>query len=265
MPAIMEHSFYPDFGFKAGASGTHTSRTIMLEELSALLASAGEATRRDEFARLIIDENVLGKSTASTRRLTAQRLSELYALDTSVVLFRALVRLWPVDRNSHALLALLCSLARDPLLRATAPSVLSLREGQSFDRDAMAAALRAHAGARLNDSILDKVVRNAAASWTQSGHLQGRVLKRRQRVTATPAAVTMALLLGYLQGLRGPSVLRTLWCDVLDSAPEELSNLAARASLAGLLRFRHAGDVVEISFPDLLTKQEIEKASHGQD
>lgn len=256
---------YPEeLGFKSGVSGTHTSRTIMVEELSALLASASAATHREDFVHQIVDENVLGKSTSSTRRITAQRLTELYALDTSVVLFRALSRLWPVDRESHAVLALLCSLARDPLLRATAPSVLTLRDGQGFDRDAMAAALRAHAGARLNESILDKVVRNAASSWTQSGHLSGRVLKRRQRVTPTATTVTMALLLGYLQGLRGPSILRTTWCEVLDSTPEALSGLATRASLTGLLRFRQAGEVIEITFPDLLTNQEREKASHGQ-
>lgn len=255
--------FPEDLGFKSGVSGTHTSRTIMLEDLSILLASAADTTRREDFTRLIVDENVLGKSTASTRRITAQRLSELYALDTSVVIFRALLRLWPIDHNAHAALALLCSLARDPLLRATASSVLSLRDGQGFDRDAMTAALRAHAGTRLNEAILDKVVRNSASSWTQSGHLVGRVLKRRQRIAPSMPSVTMALLLGYLQGLRGPSVLRTIWCETLDSTPEALSALATRASLAGYLRFRHAGEVVEISFPDLLTKQETEKTSHG--
>jgi len=255
---------YPEeLGFKSGVSGTHTSRTIMLEELSALIASAGAATHREDFVHLIVDENVLGKSTSSTRRITAQRLSELYALDTSVVLFRALSRLWSVDRDSQAILALLCSLARDPLLRATTPSVLALREGQGFDRDAMAAALRSHAGARLNEAILDKVVRNAASSWTQSGHLIGRMLKRRQRIKPTPVTVTMALLLGYLQGLRGRSILRTAWCEVLDSTPEVLSALATRASMAGFMRFRQAGEVIEITFPDLLTKQETEQASHG--
>jgi hypothetical protein len=235
----------------------------MLAELTQLLAAVDPGSAREDFLRAIVEDNVLGKSTSSTRRITAQRLSELYALDTSVVLFRALARLWPIDRDSHAVLALLCSLARDPLLRATTPSVLSLRDGQSFDRDAMASALRLHAGARLNEAILDKVVRNSASSWTQSGHLAGRMLKRRQRVTPTAVTVSMALLLGYLQGLRGPAILRTTWCEVLDSTPEALSGLATRASMAGLLRYRQAGEVIEITFPDLLTKQEHEKASHG--
>lgn len=261
----MEATRFPDeLGFKSGVSGTHTSRTIMADELSTLLAAAREATKRAEFTHLIVEENVLGKSTSSTRRITAQRLSELYALDTSVVIFRALMRWWAVDRESQPLLALLCGLARDPLLRATAPSVIALRDGQAFDRDAMAASLKAHAGARFNESILDKVVRNAASSWTQSGHLVGRTLKRRQHVKPTSAAVTMALLLGYLQGLRGPSILRTTWCEILDSSPEAISALATRASMSGYMRFRQAGDVIEISFPDLLTKQETEKASHGQ-
>lgn len=261
----MTASSYPEeLGFKSGESGTHTSRTIMLEELSALLASSGEAARRAEFTRLIVDENVLGKSTASTRRITAQRLGELYALDSSVPIFRALQRLWAVDREAQPALALLCSLARDPLLRASAPAILALREGQGFDRDALAAALRSHTGNRLNPSILEKVARNAASSWTQAGHLSGRTLKRRQRIRATPASVTFALLLGYLQGLRGTALWRTSWCEVLDSTPESLSSVASRASLAGLLRFRQSGEVIEISFPELLTKQETEMTAHGQ-
>jgi hypothetical protein len=261
----MNADCYPEtLGFKSGTSGTHTSRTIMVEGLSALIAATPEGATREDFVRAIVEDNVLGKSTTSTRRITAQRLTELFALDTSVPIFRALARFWAVDRESQAVLALLCALARDPLLRATAPAVLGLRDGQSFDRDAMAAALRLHAGSRLNESILDKVVRNAASSWTQSGHLNGRTLKRRQHIKSTPTLVTMSLFLGYLQGLRGPSLLRTNWCDVLDSTPEALSNMAVRSSMAGFMRFRQAGEVVEINFPDLLTRQELERASHGQ-
>ena len=173
----------------------------MFDEVSLLLSVITPSASREEYVRAIVDENVLGKATTSTRRITAQRLTELYALDTSVAIFRTLLRLWAPSANSQPLLALLSALARDPLLRCTAPPVLSLREGQSFDRAAATDALRRHAGPRLNDAILDKVVRNAAASWTQSGHLSGRTFKKRQRVQATPPAVTMALLLGYLQGL----------------------------------------------------------------
>lgn len=260
----MSQSRYPEqLGFKFGESGTHTSRTLMLKELSALLAAVGQGAVREEFVKAVVEDNVLGKSTTSTRRISAQRLTELYALDTAVPTFRLLRRLWSLDPDSQPLLALLSGLARDPLLRCTAPSVIGLREGQSFDRDAMTAALTLHAGKRLNGAIIDKVVRNAAASWTQSGHLVGRTFKRRQRVRPSPASVSMALFLGYLQGLRGAGLLRTLWCEVLDSSPETLAGIASRASMAGLMRFRQSGDVLEIGFPDLLTNIENEKASHG--
>lgn len=261
----MIESQYPGaLGFKSGESGTHTSRTLMLEDLATVLAAAGSGSDRSDLIRAIIEDNVLGKTTAATRRISAQRLSELYALDSFVPIYRALRRLWAIDPSAHALLALLSGLARDPLLRATAPAVIGLRDGQSFDREAAASALRQYAGARLNDAILDKVVRNAAASWTQSGHLVGRTFKKRRRVAPTPSVVTMALFLGYLQGLRGPALFSTLWCEVLDSSPEALASLASRASQSDLMRFRQSGDVIEIGFPNLLSKAENELTSHGQ-
>ena len=43
---------------------------------------------RDEpMYHAIIDQNCLGKQTVSTRKLTCQRLSELYGLDPSIPLF----------------------------------------------------------------------------------------------------------------------------------------------------------------------------------
>lgn len=260
----MSDARYPEsLGFKSGTSGTHTSRTIMLAELTQLLAAVGPGSAREDFIRAIVEDNVLGKSTTSTRRISGQRLTELYALDTAVPIFRVLQRLWSIDQGSQPLLALLSSLARDPLLRSTAPSIVGLKVGQSVDRDSTAQALRGYAGSRLNDAILDKVLRNASASWTQSGHLVGRTFKKRQRVSPSPTVVTMALFLGYLQGLRGAGLFRTLWCDVLDSTPETLTALAMRASMAGHVRFRQSEDIIEIGFPDLLTVPENERITNG--
>ncbi len=110
-------------GFRLGAKGTHTSRTIMFPELSATLDMTPSTASRDEYAAAIIDANCLGKSTAATRRLTNQRLGELYALDPEVPLFRVLRRLWEGDEAGRPLLALQCALTRDPLLAATAAPI----------------------------------------------------------------------------------------------------------------------------------------------
>jgi hypothetical protein len=244
------------FGFREGDIGTHTSRTIMLEELRALLSQLPSEADRADYTEAIVDHNALGKQTEATRRLTDQRLDELYALDTRAPLFRVLRHLWSLDAQAQPQLAMLCALARDPLLRATAAPVLTMRPNQELARQAMTDALRATVGDRLSDSTLDKVVRNTSSSWAQSGHLEGRTRKFRRVVAARPTSTTYALLLGYLLGLRGQRLLRTLWASTLDASPDQLQAHAAAAKRQGLLDMKVSGDVVEIHFPHLLTSSE---------
>jgi hypothetical protein len=83
-----------DAGFRWGEKGTHTSRTIMLKELRAVLANCRPDAMRDDYLAAIHEDNCLGKRTAATRKLSSQRLSELYALDPKVPLFRIMRRCW---------------------------------------------------------------------------------------------------------------------------------------------------------------------------
>jgi len=243
-------SIADEVGFRFGEKGTQTSRTIMLSELTAVLAAVALDGSRSDYAEAIIGRNCLGKSTASTRRLTNQRLGELYALDPSVAIFRILRRLWGID-STPQLLALLASLARDPLLMATAPAVVPLSEGAEFQRSQMKEALRREVQDRLNESILDKVVRNAASSWVQSGHLVGRTFKTRRPVVATPASVAFALYLGHAVGFRGQELLKSGWMMVLDCAPTSARELALEAKRQGLIDLRMSGDVLELRFERL--------------
>lgn len=233
-------------GMRFGNTGTHTSRTIMLAELTELLAAVPPSSDRDAYAAAINDDNALGKQTASTRRLTNQRLGELYGLDRRVPVFRVLRRLWDVDEPGRPVLAMLCALARDPLLRASASSVLLLADGQELVRASLVENIRETTGSRLNDSILDKVARNAASSWAQSGHLEGRVRKVRRRVTATPGAAAFAFWLGSLEGLTGEQLITTLWASVLDGNRRTLTDCAVRARQLGLIHARVGGQVIEI-------------------
>ena len=233
-------------GLRFGDKGTHTSRTIMLAELRDTLAVVPASADREAYAAAVVEDNILGKNTASTRRLTNQRLGELYGLDRRVPVFRVLRRLWDVDESGRPLLALLCALARDPLLRATAPMILSLTDGQELLRSAFLERIRETTGDRLNDSILDKVARNSASSWTQSGHLEGRVRKRRRRVQPTPGAVAFAFWLGSLEALSGEQLLTTFWARVFDGGRSALLDAATRARQLGLIHIRVGGQVTEI-------------------
>jgi hypothetical protein len=245
-----------EVGFRWGAKGTHTSRTIMLDELRALLGSCPQGASRDDYLRAIHDDNCLGKRTVATRKLSSQRLSELYALDQHVPLFRVMRRCWYADRTGQALLALLLALARDPLLRASAPPVLRMRPGEELARQHLTDAISQAVGVRLSDSTTDKVVRNVASSWTQSGHLKGRSRKVRQTVAPTAATTAFALLLGYLTGKRGVALFETLWAQVLDSAVEELMHLAVDARRLGFLDMSRSGGVIEVAFSRLLPPEE---------
>lgn len=238
-------------GFRFGEKGTHTSRTIMLAELTELLAAVPADADRKAYATAIIDENVLGKQTVATRRLTNQRLGELYGLDPRFSLFRVLRRLWVLDEAGRPLLALLCALARDPLLRSTAGYVLTLPVGAELIRANLRQTIREAVGSRLNEAVVDKVARNAASSWTQSGHLEGRVRKIRKQVTPTPGAVAMALWMGALEGLAGHALLESRWARVLDHTGPELLPMAFQAKQLGLIHVRAGGGVVEIDVRQL--------------
>ena len=238
------------WGFRSGERGTHSSRTIMLDELSQLFDAAQADGACEDYTRAVMDDNCLGKRTSANRRHSLQRLTELYGLDRRLSLFRTLRLLWDRHDSSRPLLALLLALARDPLLRATATAVLRTPPGHEFARQPMKDALAELAGERLNEDILDKVVRNASSSWTQSGHLQGRSRKTRQRVQATPAATMYALLIGFGSGRRGGLLFETAWCAVLDAGPDELLERAWEAKRLGLLDLKQSGSMIDVSFPN---------------
>ena len=219
----------------------------MFADLGELLAAVPPEAVRADYVAAIVDDNALGKATIATRRWTGQRLGELYALDPRVPIFRVLRRLWSVDVPGRPLLAMLCALARDPLLRSTAQAVLALPVGTELVRSRFLDEIREVVGARLNESVLDKVARNAASSWAQSGHLQGRMRKMRISVAPTPGSLAMALWLGSLEGLGGRTLLDCGWTRVLDRAGQDLLPVAFEAKQLGLIHACAGGGVVEIN------------------
>lgn len=227
-----------------------------------LLESVPTTGTANDYADATVDGNVTEKKTSATRHNTIQRLRELYALDPAVPLFRVLRRLWTIDPEGRPLLAMLCALARDPLLRTSVSAVVSLKAGEELSRRELTSALRAAGSDRWSDDTLDKIARNVSSSWTQSGHLCGRVRKIRQRVKPSPIVVTYALVLGYLEGVRGDQLFRTLWTKCLDVTTDTLIQLAKDAKRFGVLELKHAGDVVEIGFSSLLTREEV-RDSYG--
>src|SRR4051812_284428 len=63
------------------SGGAHTSRTMMLAELRTLLASTLEEATRDHYRHAVLEDNVLGKRSTSSRQRSFRYLRELYGLD----------------------------------------------------------------------------------------------------------------------------------------------------------------------------------------
>lgn len=233
------------FGMKLSGGGAHQSKTLMFRELESLI-DAGASTP-GEFQSAAIDENVIGKATINTRRLTFKHLASLYGLLDQPPLAQAFLKMWPSDVQGRRLRALLVSLARDPILRVTAPAILAGSVGQSLQHPRLQDALRTTFPDRFSEKTLRSLAQNCASSWTQSGHLFGVVKKLRQRVKPTAATVAFATLIAAASGFGGPAILSSGWIRVLDLEPEQALDALRRAEAIGLVRVRSTGDVTEIS------------------
>lgn len=252
------------FGFRNGTTSVHTSRTMMLDELALVLEKVGANAKADAYLAAVVEENVLGKPTQTTRQRTAKRLTELYGLDPTCSVFRLLRHFWAGDRDGRPMLAFVAAAARDPLLREATPWVGGIAQEEVVAPTAIAEQLNRQFPGRFQRSTLLATAQRLASTWAQAGFLRGKVVKRRSRARVTPANVAFALVLGYLCGLRGKLLLDCLWTRLLDRTPGEVLDLVAEASKQGWLRYKSAGAVVEITFPGLLTPQE-ELASHEPD
>ena len=243
-----------EYGFVNEPVGAHSSRTMMLADLRLLLAACPQSSSLEEYRSAIVEENVLLKKTVATRKASFRWMRELYALDRKIHLFRALRDLWDDDIQAQPLLALLCAVARDPLLRSTAESILAIPIGETVTREMMMDAVNVGFPDRYSPKTLKSTGQNIISSWQQAGLLSGKLHKVRVMAQCRPASVAYALLLGYLSSARGEALFRTLWCRLLDAPAHVLHEQALAASQRGWIEYRHMGDVTEVGFRYLLRK-----------
>jgi hypothetical protein len=218
---------------------------MMLAELRHVLETEAHPTN-DRLRSLVLDQNVLQKRTGSARRLSLRHLRELYGLGEPPPILRAMVNLWPRAGGGQPMLALLAALARESLLRDSAEIVLAAPTGAQVRAADLAQSFAERYSEHHTAKMLSKISRNCASSWTQSGHLKGRVRKVRGKPEVSPAAAAYAVLLGSLAGFGGPALLASPWIVVLDRSEAEVLALLRKVEGEGLLRLRAGGDVVEI-------------------
>ena len=247
------------FGFKYEKGGAHIARTMMLDELRALLDFLRkQEAAKEEYKDAITEANCLGKRSGKTRILTYRHLVDLYALDPSLLLYRALLYFWNKDDEAQPLLALLCAYTRDAVLRSAAPFILKVQEGTTVTRESLEAFIDSQESNRFSPATLKSVAQNINATFTKSGHLHGKVRKVRTRAMPTAGSVAYALLLGYLTGGRGQLLFQTEYIKLLECSFDKAIELAEEASRKGWITFKRVGDVLEVAFPNVMHREEME-------
>ena len=240
------------FGLRIKPTGTHLSSTLKLDELRILLGGCSRPATENDYKVAIVEQNLLGKPTASARRITFERLRELYGLDPNMLVFRALRDLWGADVYAQPMIALLCSTARDPILRAMTPFVLRLPTGTTVTPHEFAEEAENQFPGKFVASSRERLGRNVSSTWEKAGLLSGQKTKKRAKAQARPTSLAYALLLGDICGKRGQALFTTPWANMLDTPSHELRELAVVASRQGWIEYKAAGDVAEVSFRHLM-------------
>jgi len=244
-------------GFCNAPFTVHTSRTIMLSELTDLLDSRSADSTQQEYVEAIVDENVLGKPTVSSRGKTAEYMTRLYSLDRRRPVFSGLLFFWTKENIGHPLLAALCAIARDSLLRLTSDVILNLRPDAQVSLDSLKEVIEQEYPRRFSPKTLHSTVQNIASSYQQVGLLQGRRTKHRGTPSITPGVVAYSLFLGYLCGLQGKNILSTEWTKLLGLPSTDILLHAREAHKLGWIDLNAIGAVIEVSFPQLLRKEKV--------
>ncbi len=241
---------YPP-GYRADdASSPHLSRTLMLAELTDLLAAVPDFKARPaDYRAAVIERNALHKNSESNRKGTYALLRTLYILDPTIPSFRAFRRYYEAEAEARPLLCALVAYIRDPAFRIIAPHVLSQREFTPVPYQDLQEVLEQHYGNRFSQPSYKALAQHIASSYAQIEHLAGVKIKERIRAKPTPAAVAYALELAQLAGLPPEARLATPYIKLLDCTPERAIALTEDASRLGYLQVKRIGELASVYFP----------------
>lgn len=254
---VMKPTLEDPLGFSHASTGAHLARSMMLEELILLVNGTHEDASRSTIQRAIVEENLLGKPTASSRVKTFQHLRSAYGLNVGAVLWRIFRQFAKKEPRALPLMALVLVYSRDAQLRASFALVHTLKVGQPLPRVLMEQRLEEEFPGVYSAAMKKSTAQNVNTTWTATGHLEGRAHKYRTRPKTHWLATTYAMFVGYLAGVRGQLLLDSVYARLVGVDPQTVAEHLSFASAQGLIRFRNAGGVVETDFTSLLETTDL--------
>lgn len=169
----------------------------------------------------------------------------------NVPLFNVLRRWWELDEKAQPVLALQLAAARDPILRGSISVITNLEPGEHLSRQTTEEYLAKDDPERFSPASLKSFAQNINGTWTQAGFLSGKTKKYREDPRISYVNVAFALYMAHCHGISGQRLFDTIWCKMLCKDKDSLFDLAQRASLRGIIKYKHASEVIEVTFPEL--------------
>jgi hypothetical protein len=247
-----------EFGFSDNLTGGHMARSMMADEISILCKSLPPDTSTDKYKTSILDENILGKPTFTSRQKSLRHLIQLYSLDPQLALFRVFRKFLSHDFSSLPQLGMVCAFCRDQQLRYSFLLIDDLRTGEILKHERMEQHFEAGFPNRYSAAMIQSLTRNVDTTWTVSGHLHGKAVKKRAAPEPKLVASIYAMFAGYLTGLRSEMLIESIFGRLVSQDTSVLKTHLSSGSARGWLRYRSAGGVTEIDFSPMLTSKERE-------
>jgi hypothetical protein len=229
----------------------HTARTIMFLELSRVMNFSIE---KDNYSESMAN-NVFGKKSQDGIKKTSAFLTQIYKFDIGSDAFKAFKYFWINSEESEkAVLSFLFALNNDYLLKESIPTVSKCMIGSKLEIEQIEENILKYHPNRFTKNTLRSVSQNIASSWKQAGFLVGKVKNIRTEPVISYRVVAFAMLLAYLESLRGDFIFQNDCVLSLCIPENKIRDFALEASKRDLMTYQYAGSVTSVGFDELLTK-----------
>ncbi len=227
----------------------HTSRTIMFPVLSKVMSHGIHNHSFDQS----FEDNVAGKLSKANQQKTNRYLKQLYRFDLTDNSFKAFHWFWKNSPESdHPIITFLFAISNDYLLAESIDVVQNVPSDKKVTVESFEENLDKTRPNKYSANTLRSISQNLASSWKQAGFISGKVKNIRVQPEITYIAVALAMLLGYLEGMRGEFLLTSKYIRALSLSESTVRELISEASKRDLLQYQYSGHVTTITFPNLL-------------
>jgi len=229
----------------------HTSRTIMFLELEKVMNFSVE---KDNYIESM-QNNVFGKKSQDGIKKTSGFLSQLYQFNLTFNKFKAFRFFWSIaDENEKVMLSFVFAVNNDYLLQENISVLSNYKLGAKVELESIENNIEKYHPNRYTKVTLHSIAKNIASSWKQTGFISGKVKNIRTEPEITYRVVSFAMLLAFIDGLRGDFIFHNDCILSLCLSENKIRELAVEASKRDLMQYQYAGNITSISFDNLLTK-----------